>query len=104
MRPLFEILGRWPAWEDAAIRHGLAAWVADELSAAAQPVPASVMRRAMVMSLVVFTEPLSRRARKRKATARKVTTESRMSVTTRAMPRWSWRSAPVPGRCGAIMA
>lgn len=42
MRPLFEILGRWPAWEQAALRHGLAAWVADELSAAGKPVPAAI--------------------------------------------------------------
>lgn len=39
MRPLFEILQRIPAWEAAAARHGLSAWVADELAAAGRPVP-----------------------------------------------------------------
>ncbi len=42
MRPLFEIFGRWPAWEEAVVRHGLAAWVADELAAASRPVPPSI--------------------------------------------------------------
>ncbi len=46
MRPLFEILGRWPAWEQAALRHGLSAWVADELSAAGRPVPAAITQAA----------------------------------------------------------
>lgn len=46
MRPLFEILGRWPAWEQAALRHGLAAWVADELSVAGRPVPAAITNAA----------------------------------------------------------
>jgi len=46
MRPLFEILGRWPAWEQVALRHGLAAWVADELSAAGRPVPDTLTQAA----------------------------------------------------------
>ncbi len=46
MRPLFEILGRWPAWEEAAQRHGLAAWVADELSASGLPVPPEITQSA----------------------------------------------------------
>lgn len=46
MRPLFEILGRWPAWEQIALRHGLAAWVADELSAAGRSVPHALTQAA----------------------------------------------------------
>lgn len=46
MRPLFEILGRWPAWEQAALRHGLSAWVADELSAAGRAVPTAITQAA----------------------------------------------------------
>lgn len=46
MRPLFEILGRWPAWEQAAVRHGLTAWVADELSAAGRVIPPSITQAA----------------------------------------------------------
>jgi hypothetical protein len=46
MRPLFEMLGRWPAWERAAVRHGLAAWVAEELSVRERQVPASLMEAA----------------------------------------------------------
>ena len=39
MRPLFEILDGIPAWEAVAARHGLSAWVADELAAAGRAVP-----------------------------------------------------------------
>ncbi|MDP3157109.1 MAG: nucleotidyltransferase family protein [Archangium sp.] len=46
MRPLFEIIGRWPAWEQAAVRHGLAAWVADEMSAAGHPIPSGITQAA----------------------------------------------------------
>jgi hypothetical protein len=46
MRPLFEIFGRWPAWEEAVLRHGLSAWVADELAAAHRPVPPSIAQSA----------------------------------------------------------
>lgn len=46
MRPLFEILGRWPAWEAAVARHGLAAWVADELALSGRPVPGSLTQAA----------------------------------------------------------
>lgn len=42
MRPLFEILSTLPAWEEAAVRHGLAAWVADELAEAGSEVPRSL--------------------------------------------------------------
>lgn len=46
MRPLFEILGRTPAWEPALIPHGLAAWVADELAGAGKPVPPALQQAA----------------------------------------------------------
>jgi hypothetical protein len=40
MRRLFEVIGGAPAWEEVAIRHGLAAWVADELG---EGTPAAVL-------------------------------------------------------------
>lgn len=51
MRPLFEIFGRWPAWHEAVVRHGLAAWVADELSSTGQPVPPLVTQAARAQVL-----------------------------------------------------
>lgn len=51
MRPLFEIFGRWPVWQEAVVRHGLAAWVADELSSLGQPVPSLVTQAARAQVL-----------------------------------------------------
>lgn len=46
MRPLFEVVGHFPAWEAVAARHGLSAWLADELAAAGKPVPPGVTQSA----------------------------------------------------------
>ena len=46
MRPLFEVVGHFPAWEVVAARHGLSAWLADELAAAGKPVPPGVTQSA----------------------------------------------------------
>lgn len=47
MPDLFEILSRYPSWEDVAIRHGLAAWVADEMAVTLRPVPAKLQQAAV---------------------------------------------------------
>lgn len=46
MRPLFEILGGAPAWEEVAVRHGLALWVVDELVARGRPASATLQSAA----------------------------------------------------------
>ena len=58
MRPLFELVTAFPPWEAVAARHGLSAWVADELARSRREVPPELQRAALAQ--VAFAARLKR--------------------------------------------